>query len=724
MTHPTTRSNVAQPLVLRALAVAAALSFALVGCDGHSFDAGVAPPAVVGPSAALFGLVPSPDGSYLVEYDLGSGVAARRTGRGLGGSFTVTSIEWIDATGELIGYDWGSRELLSIDLAAGATTPLAGVPDLQIPQDLCERNGELWGLVGGALARMSMDGTATLVGDFGSGIEVGLAYRADLDRFVTFDLTSDDLEEMDPLTGQVVRTIPCSINGSSDGALYHDAQNSQYLFFNDSDSQAVPPRRYLLDDETGELLGFSRFPEIPSGITFDGSTGTLLVTLGSEIGRLDASGSGVTELFHIDMSVAAPSIFGGGSGVTTYDPVTRHAYARNDLRIRGYSALGGESFDVGQALFGGTCAGLSQIPGEVVVADSTHIGRFDLALQQVVPMVGLDWPAAFENFEPWAICAGSLPGELILAANRSLLTFDSATGALLSTVPTTIVAETSFDRIHGLDREPASGNLRAVTTYGMVYSIDPTTGDATSLGRWVPSAHFPVSFTYDPFDATWRYFAPDASNMVEVQGPGSLRFVDTLGWKELDGLAADFASEVAYSIAKTGSIQRHGDLAPSRSLVRIQKDGTQDLLQQPNAPIEFRSSGLVFDAVKNAIYTSRAMSTELHEIDPTSGASSLLGTTSSIIRLQTWEPSTGTALALDYSGGTLLRCDPVALTVSTIGAPSHGPLRCLACDPATGVVYGVTADGGRLVEVNTSDGSTTQLGNGSYSSQFASFLPW
>jgi hypothetical protein len=155
---------------------------------------------------------------------------------------------------------------------------------------------------------------------------------------------------------------------------------------------------------------------------------------------------------------------------------------------------------------------------------------------------------------------------LWINGRSAIYSVDSATPGTVLSGPTTLTGLVGSDAIHAIDFHPTSGVLYGYASVsGRLYSIDTTTGAATTIGVSSAVANLLVGMTFNSTGSELRVVHYGGANFRIDPGTGGLLASDTSTNEDgLIGVALDDASSTTFALEEgTGFLHRIGSAGGS-----------------------------------------------------------------------------------------------------------------------------------------------------------------
>src|SRR5262245_36078152 len=329
-------------------------------------------------------------------------------------------------------------------------------------------------------------------------------------------------------------------------------------------------------------------------------------------------------------------------------------------------------------------------------------------------------PAPLPTPAPSPVMVGDT---VALTASGKLISFNRATpGTMIGSVNVSGLA--TGETVLGIDVRPADGKLYALGSAGTVYTVEPSTGVATSK-----STLKAVANDDDPFAALAGSdfavdFNPVADRLRVVSNAGqNLRINVDSGEATTDGvitLASGSAhvTAAAYSNAFFGTTATQlFDIDAASGLLHLQDPPNNGTLFAGLAlgVTGTQVNGFDIDALNNVGYAALTVSgaSTLYRVNVASGAASALGPVAGnepIRGLALMQPAAPTVLGLT-TDNTLIAFDPKAPNTITSTTPISGlnagdSVIGIDTRPKDGLLYALTR-AGVLYKVNPSNGAAT-----------------
>jgi hypothetical protein len=325
----------------------------------------------------------------------------------------------------------------------------------------------------------------------------------------------------------------------------------------------------------------------------------------------------------------------------------------------------------------------------------------------------------------------SAAGRRIFAvdATNNLLTFDQSTpGTISSTLA--ITGLQAGENVLGIDVRPATGQLYALGSTSVIYTIDPATGAATQVGA---AGGFTLSGTKFGFDVNpvpdrIRIVSDTGQNIRVNPNNGALAATDTNlnpGTPSVVGVA------YLNNFVGTGTTTLY-DIDNVSDQLLIQNPPNNGTLTAVGALGVDTSDDVGFDITPdNIAYASFTVGgvAGLYTVNLATGAATAVGTigaggTIRDIAAELPVPP-GIAYAIDGSNNLLSfnRATPaiIASTVPVTGLVGGDGLIGIDFRPATGELFGL-GSGSRLYSINPTTGAATQVGaDGAFTLSGSSF---
>lgn len=695
-THRPTHSRLLRTLISPLAVLAAAAAF---GChDGSD--------SPVTPAEVLLGAHPNNSSSFeaLVEFDAASGAARRLTGMGTRGSNQIHAIAWNETRGVVQCIDFPLNMLGWLDPASGHVEHERPTPGVSY-RDIAVRDGVVYGFDIGkdALVRLDVDAPPTVFPTHGFANLQSIAYHAGRDRFFGCDNQTDQLVEIDPLTGAGVAVGPLNILGSPNVVAAFESHDGETLY------AVSGPVIFALDLDTGattligalgeDLLGATC---LPSGVFIgtsdligDTSDGLALVEfeLPSMVTR-PGVGLGARSIDHVALSPFGNAVIGA-------DSVTD--------RTRTWTLSDGRAADLGPTVFTPRTLTRGTNGIDVIGTAGNVIGELDLQTGLFVRLDTVDFVGITGTNGANAICAGFVPGTAFVAANDWLLTLDFAAGVVVSAF------DTGIPGLNGIDREPGTTKLRGIDGTGRTHLLDPIDESFVSDEQFFPSSIGISSLTHVPWTNDWLAVSSSTDQLLRRRPDGSVEGVGCFGLGLIDGLATDFDADVVYAVTGQGST--------NRLLVRIEK-GLRTTVVSPATPMSLPGflGDIAYVATRGRLYgATYTTPPQLFEIDPVVGTATSLGALSR--RLIVGE-SDGTLLyGIDTDTDELVTLDIDSLVITPIGPLSH-EAKGLAFVPSSGELRSIDPTSATFVRIDPITGASTAIAPAEYLSWALTCQPW
>jgi len=678
-----------------ALAAAAAASIA-AGCDG---DSGGGPP----PVERLLGS--NIDGNYaqLVEIESATGAARALTGGGILGCDEIRAIAWSAELGMLYGFDWTLQELVWIDPATGNVERLAPSIGFSV-RDLAVRDRVLFGIDSNdTLVRFDANDRPVAVGSgvgF-SGVE-SLAYDAAGDRLVGCDNQTDALVAIDPFTGV----------GTSIGALGIVGNPNITSMFEDpatGDVYATTNQTlFRVDTATGQATSAGVFDErifcasagpdgafLATETDISGGNGKSLLRFVLPLGSMTRGPSLGIE--RTDTLVPLPS----GGVAFTVDAAQR--------RTRLVDLATGRSSDVGPSVFLPGGLSLTFERDAIVGTSSADLAELDTTTGLLLPSAAHGLLAVTGTNTTKGVCDGLRPGRFHVTSGTWLAEFETDGGALVAAFDTGIAG------LSGIDREPGTQRLRALSSSGLSYLVDPETETVELDERLFPASLTPEALVREPGTSNWLALSNSTQQLLRRRPDGRVEGVGCFGLGTIDGLASDPEARVAWAVTVSSGV---------RSLVRIEKGGRTEYVGDGSQLV---LPGALFDIAwvpaRGRLYGAAQTSPRiLVEIDPATGIATELGT---LARQVVIGETDGTVLfGIDSNTDELVAIDIDTRVITTIGPLGSPTLGGLARSPVSGDLFAVDAQADVFVRIDPTTAQTTVVSRAPYRSSALTLLPW
>lgn len=132
-------------------------------------------------------------------------------------------------------------------------------------------------------------------------------------------------------------------------------------------------------------------------------------------------------------------------------------------------------------------------------------------------------------------------------------------------------------------------------------------------------------------------------------------------------------------------------------------------VSSPVGPSGTFITGLAFDVAFTTLYSVNQNTGEFYTVDPANGTATLVGNTGILTPLDLSTDSTGVLWAAD-AGGSIHTIDPVTGTATLVAADADPRGFTAISFDANDNLYGITLTGDMLVLIDTTNGTTSDVG--------------
>lgn len=330
-----------------------------------------------------------------------------------------------------------------------------------------------------------------------SGVATGASVSAHRDKVAIFDgadtITVLDGEEFDPVATIDLAQRGIELTDLNDALITFPDADSGLLLVCDAGAGAMPPRAWLFDALSGELVRSWVWPYAIDGIAYDGCTFsqerggcvTLMFPAGGYLGLIDAgtlevvqeftiTDTGITDVLAVSDDRLLIVFEGGATGLYDWESMERIDSALDGMTF--ISAPG--TAQVAVAPDGATLAAIS--PEEGVTAVDVQSG--DRLWGDAIEVAGGEYIAYSSDGNYVLVqdaagvlrCYNAENGELVAQTEDtldSIFAIDTAAGSKIFAVHTTDTATTSL-QVRELDAATGAFHLIASVPQGLAISSD------------------------------------------------------------------------------------------------------------------------------------------------------------------------------------------------------------------------------------------------------------
>ncbi|NUQ34705.1 MAG: putative Ig domain-containing protein, partial [Planctomycetaceae bacterium] len=631
---------------------------------------------VVGASSLIGG-----GANMLMEINHTTAASFDLSGPGLAGFDSIEGLAFDDDNGRLLGSDTETGKLVAVDTSTGVATQIGAIGWNNV-RGLAYNTllNMLYGVDQTTCELISIDrttGAGTLIGSIGAVDVSSLAFSTATQKLYAVDNGGPDLLEITPSDASVTVVNTLGVYGGVQGLAYDEA-GDRLLGVSSDESKLIA---IATDDATitdiGAVSGGASLAMDPdSGVLYAlSSSDARLSTVDTDDAAFTAVGS---------VAVVASGLAFDGESLFTVNTTT------NELVRLGTG--GGSAVTVGALGDDAVIALAYDTANGVLYGSDTDNGQLvtiDTASGEVTAIgsfgAGID------------VTALAWDGAVLYGADTNadqLVTIDTNTG---TATPASGVFGAGLSDPRGLAFEMGGTALYAADgTSGTLYSVNVSNGSASAIG----STGYLAAGLAPGMAAGELFGLSDRPALLVIDTGGLGESVDSLALDNLTGLAYDSGNDVLYGVDATAEMLYVIDefSGTSRAVGAL---GISDI------------QGLAYGG--GVLYGVARTSKELVTIDTNTGAASAvpavdLSTFTGISGLAYSSTGGGTLYVSDRDGDQLIAIDIGTNGVSVVGGGFGSAMNVEGLGFVGSTLYGVDAQSGRLVVINTGDGSAAFTG--------------